>query len=153
MKKKGLSRREQSRMLGLYSRLEETLNINPQGLTRKYRDEVVMKVRALEKFIQRAWGFDYDPTRFYYEFKLKGCECPLQDNIELLGTNYRHYDSQCPWHGAPEFYYYITDILTVARDKIEGFGLERVRKDNGNYFTHKSEAEKVLKIIKECLRE
>lgn len=65
-------------------------------------DHTLQTVRGLEAAMQSLWGFYIDPNRWFYEFHLKGCTCPKEDNAELALARIpeRVYDSKCPWHGS-----------------------------------------------------
>ncbi|QNN99956.1 hypothetical protein phiPsa267_042 [Pseudomonas phage phiPsa267] len=56
-------------------------------------------VRELEYDLQHLWKFPQDPRFHRYQLEIKGCTCPLFDNMELFGhTADRYRVSDCPWH-------------------------------------------------------
>lgn len=52
----------------------------------------------LENEQQVAWNFGADPN-YHHFFDLPGCECPVMDNQDRLGTPYKVYSGDCPIHG------------------------------------------------------
>lgn len=52
----------------------------------------------LEYDLQDAWGFPRD-NRYHEWFKVPQCSCPWRDNQELIGTENRIINAECPVHG------------------------------------------------------
>lgn len=60
-------------------------------------------VRDLEFSLQRQWKFNVDAKFHRYQLEIKGCTCPIFDNMELIGhTADRYRVSDCPWHWKQE---------------------------------------------------
>ena len=57
------------------------------------------EIKDIEFKLQEAWGFKQDSSfhRHWYEQPL--CTCPKMDNKELLGTEHRLINYECPVHG------------------------------------------------------
>lgn len=56
-------------------------------------------LETIEYKLQELWGFGENPDYHHHSFKLKGCECPYLDNMELIGSGLRRYNLNCKWHG------------------------------------------------------
>ena len=91
--KQGLTQAEIDALEPKYQALFDVLN-NPE----EYPDPVA-SVEALEFDLQEAWHFPRDKRFHKYQLYIKGCTCPIMDNVELIGyTEDRYSVSDCPWH-------------------------------------------------------
>lgn len=83
-----------------YASIEIILSIDSKHLVLKEDREIIIKsLEDLEFYLQGLWGFKRDKNFHKYWLEMKGCTCPKMDNDDRFGTNYRIYNSSCPWHG------------------------------------------------------
>lgn len=62
-------------------------------------DNIERVVQNLEFRLQELWGFPQDPKFHRYQQHIKGCTCPVIDNMDLFGHDASRYrTSNCPWH-------------------------------------------------------
>lgn len=60
--------------------------------------EIVKNLEDVEYRLQGLWGFE-KTLKYYHFWDLPGCECPVLDNKDRLGTNTFVKNSSCPLHG------------------------------------------------------
>lgn len=60
-------------------------------------------IEPLEFKLQELWGFNKDANYHRFWFEINSCTCPKMDNIDDLGTGYRHINTQCMIHGSYTF--------------------------------------------------
>lgn len=60
---------------------------------------IVLALEQIEFSMQRLWKFTEDRNFHTWWYQIPGCQCPVSDNRDNFGTEYRvtHYD--CPFHG------------------------------------------------------
>lgn len=56
------------------------------------------KLTEVEFLIQEAWTFGRNSDYHYFSFKPDNCKCPKIDNMDMIGSKYRVYNSICPIH-------------------------------------------------------
>lgn len=62
--------------------------------------EVVEVVESVEFTLQLLWGFPTNRNYHKWWNRVKGCSCPRMDNDDMIGSEYKIYNSGCPYHGA-----------------------------------------------------
>ncbi len=55
-------------------------------------------VQSIEFKLQKLWGFPKN-SDYHYWWKVPKCTCPIMDNQDNYGTQYRNVDMNCPVHG------------------------------------------------------
>lgn len=60
--------------------------------------KLAKEVTAIEFKLQDAWGFPQNENMHRW-FDIPKCLCPKMDNANLLKTEYKIYDKNCPIHG------------------------------------------------------
>lgn len=63
-------------------------------------EEIVKIVEGIEYTLQLLWGFPLDRNFHKWWNRIKDCKCPMMDNDDMFGSEYRIYNSDCPYHGA-----------------------------------------------------
>ena len=56
-------------------------------------------VKDIEFALQSNWNFEQNEDYHSYWFRLPGCQCPIIDNQERMGTPYKIITQSCPYHG------------------------------------------------------
>ena len=88
-----VSEESQAALCVLYEKLYHILE-HPED----YKD-VVGLVNGVEYALQLLWNFPPNSDYHKYSFQIKGCTCPLIDNLDMIGTSMRYYNASCPIHG------------------------------------------------------
>ena len=69
--------------------------------TSHVRDKDVAEViQGFEWVLQKLWGFPMDKNMHRYQWRVKGCKCPYQDNEGLIGTGTMWRNAKCRFHGS-----------------------------------------------------
>jgi len=63
------------------------------------KDQISDIIQGFEYVLQHLWGFDMHWKMHRYWMEVKGCTCPKMDNIDYVGTTYRIFSENCPYHG------------------------------------------------------
>lgn len=71
------------------------------------------EIETIEFKMQEIFGFNKDKNFHRYWNESPRCTCPKLDNIDLYGTEYRIFDTECPIHGS-----HMKNILK-RKDKIK----------------------------------
>jgi hypothetical protein len=72
-----------------------TIDKTNQDKLVKFNDDL----EQLEYQAQEAWGFNKDPDHHIWWLDMPGCNCPVMDNTERVGTGRYIHIGSCPWHG------------------------------------------------------
>jgi hypothetical protein len=59
---------------------------------------LALVVQQLEFDLQEAWGFPKNANYHSWWFQVPHCICPVLDNWDFVGTEYKHYTVGCPVH-------------------------------------------------------
>ena len=76
-------------------------------LEMKYSDDIEFikikynELKNIEFELQELWGFEQNENYHFLIGKgyIPHCECPYLDNKDLIGTDIRIYNENCPIHG------------------------------------------------------
>lgn len=95
--KQGLSAEEREALDGTYEALLYAFE-HPEEF-----EDIERTVRDFEFQLQKLWKFPQDPKFHRYQQHIRGCTCPVMDNLELVGYDeHRYRISDCPWHWKEE---------------------------------------------------
>lgn len=95
--KQGLSDEEREALDGTYEALLYAFE-HPEEF-----EDIERTVRDFEFQLQKLWKFPQDPKFHRYQQHIRGCTCPVMDNLELVGYDeHRYRISDCPWHWKEE---------------------------------------------------
>lgn len=91
--KQGLTEEDREHLDKVYEELFHALE-HPEEFA-----DIEANIRQIEFNLQRLWRFPEDPKFHRYQLEIKGCTCPIFDNMELFGhTADRYRVSDCPHH-------------------------------------------------------
>lgn len=62
------------------------------------KQELIAKWVDNEKALQRAYGFKESANHHRF-WRMSGCKCPVMDNEDNFGTEYKIINKSCPIHG------------------------------------------------------
>lgn len=93
----GVNHKAEDAIKTIHKVLQDVLN-NTESYGK--HTNVVSLVEHLEYTLQCLWNFPLDKKFHRYWLEVDGCECPKMDNMDLIGTGYKVYNNECPYHGA-----------------------------------------------------
>ncbi len=99
--KKGFSEEHKDLLQKAYTRLYVLLN-RPEMYVASPR-EAILEVHKQEHLLQFLWGFEFNSTKYHYEYSIKGCTCARMDNRDLVGTGLSWISEGCPIHSEDNY--------------------------------------------------
>jgi len=89
----GITKATEKRIKNLHILLSDVLS-HPH----RYKHPV-KRIEEVEYKLQQLWKLPKNPNYHRHWLNIKGCTCPYHDNIDVLGTGFKAFDTECKWHG------------------------------------------------------
>ncbi len=84
--------------LELQSFFDDVRTLDPTTLTTVEASDIVMNIERLENAMQKSWKFTPNSDMHSWWYQTPHCNCPVMDNQDMMGLNYRYINSTCPLH-------------------------------------------------------
>ena len=106
VEKQGLSRGDVAKIKMLHNEREMLFKkmeaLDPVADRHELREHCVKDLERLEFALQEAWKFPQDAKMHSWWFRAPHCSCPYMDNQDMLGTEYKYINGDCPLHGGAQ---------------------------------------------------
>mgnify|MGYP001813114494 FL=1 len=104
LEKQGIDEEGAQRIIALHEKRENMFDLmralDPEDPQQRISlREWAEKVEELEFELQDAWGFPQTRDMHSWWYRLPHCKCPIMDNMDVMGTDLRYFNGDCPIHG------------------------------------------------------
>lgn len=104
LEKQGIDEAGKQRILDLHEKrgniFEIMYDLDPDDSNDKLKlRDCAEEIELIEFALQEAWGFPQTRDMHSWWYRVPHCKCPVMDNMDVMGTNLRYFNGDCPIHG------------------------------------------------------